>query len=145
MTTLVAAWQSTKVVRTREKISFFLGVMAVALSALMFGLTPSYAPFLYSLSHTDSLPSLPPDGYTSLTRLVPSSSSPCVPTHTKRNCGTTSSSTFATMRTSSVSFTSGSSLPVPPCSSQRTVSHTARSPARLSRGAIALCFMIRIR
>jgi hypothetical protein len=43
MTTLSATWQSTKVVRTREKISFFIGVMAVALSALMFGLAPQYA------------------------------------------------------------------------------------------------------
>ncbi|KAF8520071.1 hypothetical protein JB92DRAFT_2896136 [Gautieria morchelliformis] len=49
MTTLAATWQSTKVVRTREKISFFLGVMAVAVSALMFGLAPSWVHIAYTV------------------------------------------------------------------------------------------------
>lgn len=42
MTKLAVTWQSTKVVRTREKISFFLGVNAVASSALMFGIAPEF-------------------------------------------------------------------------------------------------------
>lgn len=40
MTRLSASWQSAKVVRTREKVSFFLGVMTLLLSALLFGLAP---------------------------------------------------------------------------------------------------------
>jgi hypothetical protein len=40
MATLGAAWQSAKVVRTREKISFFFGVMSLVFSALLFGLAP---------------------------------------------------------------------------------------------------------
>ena len=40
MTSLAAAWQSSKVVRTREKISFFFGVMSLVFSALLFGLAP---------------------------------------------------------------------------------------------------------
>jgi len=40
MASLSAAWQSAKVVRTREKISFFFGVMSLVFSALLFGLAP---------------------------------------------------------------------------------------------------------
>jgi len=40
MTSLAASWQSAKVVRTREKILFFFGVMNVLLSTLMFGIAP---------------------------------------------------------------------------------------------------------
>ena len=40
MASLGAAWQSAKVVRTREKISFFFGVMSLVFSALLFGLAP---------------------------------------------------------------------------------------------------------
>lgn len=40
MVSLSAAWQSAKVVRTREKISFFFGVMSLVFSALLFGLAP---------------------------------------------------------------------------------------------------------
>lgn len=40
MASLGVAWQSTKVVRTREKISFFFGVMSLVFSALLFGLAP---------------------------------------------------------------------------------------------------------
>ena len=40
MTRLAASWQSAKVVRTREKVSFFFGVMSLLLSALMFGIAP---------------------------------------------------------------------------------------------------------
>jgi hypothetical protein len=40
MTKLAVAWDSAKVVRTREKISFFFGVHSLLISALMFGLAP---------------------------------------------------------------------------------------------------------
>ena len=42
MTSLSASWQSAKVVRTREKILFYFGVMNVLLSTLLFGLAPQY-------------------------------------------------------------------------------------------------------
>lgn len=42
MTTLAASWQSAKVVRTREKVSFFFGVMTLLFSALVFGMAPQY-------------------------------------------------------------------------------------------------------
>ena len=42
MTSLSASWQSAKVVRTREKILFFFGVMNVLLSTLLFGLAPQH-------------------------------------------------------------------------------------------------------
>lgn len=42
MTTLSTSWQTAKVVRTREKVSFFVGVMNLLLTALMFGLAPQY-------------------------------------------------------------------------------------------------------
>ncbi|KAF8528917.1 hypothetical protein BU17DRAFT_37383 [Hysterangium stoloniferum] len=49
MTTLAATWHTTKVVRTREKISFFNGVMAVAISALLFGVAPEWIHIVYSV------------------------------------------------------------------------------------------------
>ncbi|KAG6919297.1 hypothetical protein DXG01_007429 [Tephrocybe rancida] len=42
MTKLSASWQSAKVVRTREKVSFFVGVMTLLFSALLFGVAPHY-------------------------------------------------------------------------------------------------------
>ncbi len=42
MASLSNSWQSAKVVRTREKVSFFFGVMSLLFSALMFGLAPQY-------------------------------------------------------------------------------------------------------
>jgi len=42
MTALSASWQSAKLVRTREKVSFFLGVMSLLFSALIFGMAPQY-------------------------------------------------------------------------------------------------------
>jgi hypothetical protein len=44
MTSLAASWQSAKVVRTRDKLSFFFGVMSLLFSALMFGLAPQSVP-----------------------------------------------------------------------------------------------------
>jgi hypothetical protein len=46
MTQLSSSWQSAKVVRTREKVSFFFGVMSLLFSALMFGLAPQYVAIL---------------------------------------------------------------------------------------------------
>jgi len=42
MTKLSASWHSAKVVRTRDQLSFFFGVMSVLVSALMFGMAPQY-------------------------------------------------------------------------------------------------------
>ncbi|KAF8351260.1 hypothetical protein F5887DRAFT_875456 [Amanita rubescens] len=49
MTRLSASWQSAKVVRTREKVSFFFGVMSVLISALLFGMAPQYVHIAYTL------------------------------------------------------------------------------------------------
>ncbi|KAG5644934.1 hypothetical protein DXG03_007399 [Asterophora parasitica] len=49
MTKLSASWQSAKVVRTREKVSFFVGVMTLLVSALMFGVAPQWIHILYTL------------------------------------------------------------------------------------------------
>ncbi|KAF9075919.1 hypothetical protein BDP27DRAFT_1314726 [Rhodocollybia butyracea] len=48
MTKLASSWQSAKVVRTREKISFFFGVMSLLFSALMFGLAPQWVHIAYT-------------------------------------------------------------------------------------------------
>jgi len=45
MQTLVASWHSAKVVRTRDKVTFFLGVMSLLVSAFLFGLAPQCVPF----------------------------------------------------------------------------------------------------
>lgn len=43
MQSLVTSWHSAKVVRTRDKVSFFFGVMSLLVSALLFGMAPQYA------------------------------------------------------------------------------------------------------
>jgi hypothetical protein len=48
VTSLSASWQSAKVVRTREKVSFFFGVMTLLFTALMFGIAPECVIFLAS-------------------------------------------------------------------------------------------------
>lgn len=40
MISVAAAWHSANVVRTREKLAFFLGVMSLLFTALMFGMAP---------------------------------------------------------------------------------------------------------
>ena len=40
MTKLTASWHSAKTVRTREKVTFFVGVMSLLFTALMFGNYP---------------------------------------------------------------------------------------------------------
>ncbi|KAK7060168.1 hypothetical protein VNI00_000932 [Paramarasmius palmivorus] len=49
MTKLATTWQSAKVVRTREKVSFFFGVMSLLFSALMFGMAPEWVPIAYTI------------------------------------------------------------------------------------------------
>jgi len=53
---LATAWQSAKVVRTRDKISFFFGVMSLVFSALLFGLAPEYVHISYTLQSSCLLP-----------------------------------------------------------------------------------------
>ncbi|KAG7096620.1 hypothetical protein E1B28_004037 [Marasmius oreades] len=49
MTKLSSTWQSAKVVRTREKVSFFVGVMTLLFSSLMFSLAPEWIPTTYTV------------------------------------------------------------------------------------------------
>ncbi|KAI0796493.1 hypothetical protein C8Q75DRAFT_790674 [Abortiporus biennis] len=56
MTSLLSAWQSAKIIRTREKITFFFGVMSVLLTALMFGLYPQYIHISYTVQALYLLP-----------------------------------------------------------------------------------------
>ncbi|GJJ11729.1 hypothetical protein Clacol_005967 [Clathrus columnatus] len=56
MTNLAVTWQSTKVVRTREKISFFIGVNAVAFSALMFSIAPEWVHVAYTIGALSLIP-----------------------------------------------------------------------------------------
>ncbi|KAJ3723046.1 hypothetical protein C8R42DRAFT_665133 [Lentinula raphanica] len=56
MTKLASSWQSAKVVRTREKISFFFGVMSLLFSALMFGLAPQWVHIAYTVQGLYLLP-----------------------------------------------------------------------------------------
>ncbi|KAH9482888.1 Glycerophosphocholine acyltransferase 1 [Psilocybe cubensis] len=46
---LSTSWQSAKVVRTREKVSFFIGVMTLLGSALMFGMAPQWVHVAYTV------------------------------------------------------------------------------------------------
>ncbi|KAF5363607.1 hypothetical protein D9756_000579 [Leucocoprinus leucothites] len=56
MTKLAASWQSAKVIRTREKVSFFFGVMALLFSALMFGMHPEWVHVAYTVMSLYLLP-----------------------------------------------------------------------------------------
>lgn len=56
MQSLVTSWQSAKVVRTREKVSFFFGVMSVLVSALLFGMAPDWIHVAYTLQGLYLLP-----------------------------------------------------------------------------------------
>jgi len=56
MTSLSASWQSAKVVRTREKILFFFGVMNVLLSTLLFGIAPQWVHVSYTVQGLYLLP-----------------------------------------------------------------------------------------
>ncbi|KAK7471052.1 hypothetical protein VKT23_002467 [Stygiomarasmius scandens] len=56
LTKLSSTWQSAKVVRTREKVSFFLGVMSLLFSCLLFGLAPQYVHIAYTVLASYLLP-----------------------------------------------------------------------------------------
>ncbi|KAJ7047734.1 hypothetical protein C8F04DRAFT_936264 [Mycena alexandri] len=56
MTSLASSWQSAKVVRTREKLSFFFGVMSMLFSALIFGLAPQWVHISYTVQGLYLLP-----------------------------------------------------------------------------------------
>ncbi|KAL4082023.1 hypothetical protein V8B97DRAFT_148642 [Scleroderma yunnanense] len=56
MQSLYTSWQSAKVVRTREKVSFFFGVMSLLVSALIFGLAPDWVHVSYTLQGLYLLP-----------------------------------------------------------------------------------------
>ncbi|KAJ8483242.1 hypothetical protein ONZ45_g14661 [Pleurotus djamor] len=49
MTGLAASWQSAKVVRTRDKLSFFFGVMTLLFTALIFGIEPQWIHIAYTV------------------------------------------------------------------------------------------------
>ncbi|CAL1701595.1 unnamed protein product [Somion occarium] len=49
MTSLSASWQSAKIVRTREKVTFFTGVMILLFTALVFGMAPQWIHVLYTV------------------------------------------------------------------------------------------------
>ncbi|KAH8118516.1 hypothetical protein DFH11DRAFT_678400 [Phellopilus nigrolimitatus] len=54
--TFSTAWQSAKVVRTREKLSFFFGVMSVLVTALLFGMAPQWLHIAYTVQALYLLP-----------------------------------------------------------------------------------------
>ncbi|KAI1789008.1 hypothetical protein LXA43DRAFT_600403 [Ganoderma leucocontextum] len=49
-------WHSAKVVRTREKVIFFLGVMSLLLTALLFGMAPEWLHVAYTVQAAYYLP-----------------------------------------------------------------------------------------
>jgi hypothetical protein len=141
MTTLSSSWQSAKVVRTREKLSFFFGVMSLLFSALIFGLAPQYVTsisLLIRFKHNA-------DGFTFLTRSSYYIFFLCAPTHTKSAPGIISSLIYAIMATSSTSCTFGCCLRVRPSSSLATVFPMDLLRARSLHGAIAWYSMTKIK
>lgn len=50
------AWHSAKVVRTREKVSFFFGVMSLLATALLFGMAPQWIHVSYTVQALYLLP-----------------------------------------------------------------------------------------
>ncbi|KAH8830578.1 hypothetical protein DL96DRAFT_953471 [Flagelloscypha sp. PMI_526] len=56
MTQLSSTWQSAKVVRTREKVSFFFGVMCLTFTALLYGMAPEWLPLAYLVQGAYLLP-----------------------------------------------------------------------------------------
>lgn len=53
---LAAAWHTANVVRTREKLTFFWGVMSLLFTALMFGMAPQWIHIAYTLQAAYYLP-----------------------------------------------------------------------------------------
>ncbi|KAG1773853.1 hypothetical protein EDD22DRAFT_3509 [Suillus occidentalis] len=56
MQALVESWHSAKVVRTRDKVSFFFSVMSLLVSALLFGLAPQWIHIAYTVQGLYLLP-----------------------------------------------------------------------------------------
>lgn len=56
MASLTTAWQSAKVIRTREKVSFFIGVMSILYTSLLIGLGPEWLHVLYTVQTLYLLP-----------------------------------------------------------------------------------------
>ncbi|EIM88150.1 uncharacterized protein STEHIDRAFT_138578 [Stereum hirsutum FP-91666 SS1] len=56
MTSLATAWKSARIVRTREKITFFIGVMTVLFTALLFGMAPEWMHIAYTVQAAFHLP-----------------------------------------------------------------------------------------
>ncbi|KAH8106295.1 hypothetical protein BXZ70DRAFT_919035 [Cristinia sonorae] len=56
MTSLSASWQSAKIVRTREKVVFFGGVMSLLITALLLGMAPEWIHVLYTFLAVFLLP-----------------------------------------------------------------------------------------
>ncbi|KAI0311146.1 hypothetical protein OF83DRAFT_1177858 [Amylostereum chailletii] len=56
MMSLSTAWRSSRVVRTREKVSFLFGVMSVLISALIFGMAPTWVHVAYTVQAMYLLP-----------------------------------------------------------------------------------------
>ncbi|RXW16000.1 hypothetical protein EST38_g9857 [Candolleomyces aberdarensis] len=56
MSSLVTTWQSAQVVRTREKVSFFFGVMNLLFTALIIGLAPQWVHISYTVQGLYLLP-----------------------------------------------------------------------------------------
>ncbi|TCD66833.1 hypothetical protein EIP91_000911 [Steccherinum ochraceum] len=48
MTSLSASWQSAKIVRTREKVTFFGGVMSLFITAVLLGMAPDWIHIFYT-------------------------------------------------------------------------------------------------
>ncbi|KAH9947308.1 hypothetical protein B0H21DRAFT_692213 [Amylocystis lapponica] len=53
---IAAQWHSANVVRTREKLTFFLGVMTLVFTVLLFGVAPEWIHIAYTLQATYFLP-----------------------------------------------------------------------------------------
>lgn len=137
MQSLVTSWHSAKVVRTREKVSFFFGVMSLLVSALLFGMSPEYGSSSLTTKNANEsrvsggfMLHIPFRGYIySRSALIPTRSAP----------GITFSSTSVIMLQFSTSFTSGSFLPIRRCSWHATVSRMGPLRVRSSHGETALC------
>ncbi|EJT97701.1 hypothetical protein DACRYDRAFT_84732 [Dacryopinax primogenitus] len=56
ISSLYDTWHSSKVVRLKGKVSFFIGVQTVLISALIFGMAPEWIPFVYTVQMAYSFP-----------------------------------------------------------------------------------------
>lgn len=142
MASLATSWQSAKVVRTRDKISFFGGVMSLLISALLFGMAPQYVSALLcpKLSLTCFV-----DGPTFHILSKAYIFSPCAPTDTRNDPGITFSSIYVTTSPFWTSSISGSCHKVQHYSSPAIVFLMDHWRAPLSHGGTVSCFTTRIR